>query len=69
MSQSKYVLIRAMTPEELEQRVNEALGQGYKLAGGVSIMAFDDEDMLFAQAMILKIKSDKTSFLNDSQDD
>ncbi len=59
MSLKQYRVIREASPDDLEREVNEALGCGWSVAGGVSVTAFHYEtrdggstyDFLYAQAL------------------
>lgn len=59
MEYSSYIILQSKTIEDLQMKVNVALGEGYKLQGGVSHVVVENEDYSieeYSQAMIKAVK-------------
>ena len=58
MKKYDYVLIARDEKAQLEKEVNRILNMGYRLAGGVSVAAADDNYLEFFQALIKEYETD-----------
>ena len=52
MTNPKYVVVRAYSPDELQEIVNNNIEVGYMVMGGVSVAGNEDDGFYFCQAMV-----------------
>ena len=56
----RYILVFEIDPIALMERVNELLTKGYMPQGAATVTHVDDEIIMYAQTMVLRVSSRRT---------